>query len=128
MDKYRALILLGVGAVGAMAVLFGMDAMRGSVATQDHALYVDPLIDKQNLFITGRVTVQNVGGKDLTNVVVDFGDGDKLSLGTLESGKKVIVSPPPDNAMEYVMVSADPGVFVSKAYREPPKMVGMMGS
>lgn len=128
MDKYRALVLLGVGAVGAMAVLFGMDATRGSIATQDHALYVDPLIDKQNLFVTGRVTVQNVGGEDLTNVVVDFGDGDKLELGTLERGKKVIVSPPPDNAMEYVMVSADPGVFVSKAYREPPKMVGMMGS
>lgn len=121
-------MLLGVGAVGAMAVIFGMDAMRGSIATQDHALYVDPLIDKQNLFVMGRVTVQNVGGKDLTGVVVDFGDGDKLSLGTLESGKKVIVSPPPGNAMEYVMVSADPGVFVSKAYREPPKMVGMMGS
>lgn len=128
MDRYRALLLLGVGAVGAMAVVFGMDAMRGSIAVQDYALHVDPLIDKQNLFVTGRVTVQNVGGKDLANVVVDFGDGDKLSLGTLERGEKVIVSPPPDSAMEYVMVSADPGVFVSKAYREPPKMVGMMGS
>ena len=128
MDKYKALIVLGVGAVVAMGVVFGMDAMRGSIAVQDHALFVDPLLDKQNLFITGRVTVQNVGGKDLANVVVDFGDGDKLALGTLEAGEKVIVSPPPDNAMEYVMVSADPGVFVSKAYREPPKMVGMMGS
>lgn len=128
MDRYKALIVLGVGAVATMGVVFGMDVMRGSVAVQDHALFVDPLLDKQNLFITGRVTVQNVGGKDLANVVVDFGDGDKLALGTLEAGEKVIVSPPSDNAMEYVMVSADPGVFVSKAYREPPKMVGMMGS
>ena len=128
MDRYKALLMLGVGAVGAMAVVFGMDVMRGSIATQDHALFVDPLIDRQNLFITGRVTVQNVGGRDLANVLVDFGDGDKLELGTLKAGQKVIVSPPPDSAMEYVMVSADPDVFVSKAYREPPKMVGMMGS
>jgi len=30
--------------------------------------------------------------------------------------------------MEFVMISADNDVFVSKAYRTPPKMVGMMGS
>jgi len=30
--------------------------------------------------------------------------------------------------MEFVMISADNDVFVNKAYREMPKMVGMMGS
>jgi hypothetical protein len=30
--------------------------------------------------------------------------------------------------MEFVMISADNDIFVSKAYRELPKMVGMMGS
>ena len=30
--------------------------------------------------------------------------------------------------MEFVMTSVDNGVFVNKAYREMPKMVGMMGS
>ena len=128
MDNYKILIGVGVGVIGIMAVIFGQDVMRGNIATQDYEIYVDPLIDKQNLFITGRVTIQNTGGQPLTNVKVNFGGGDTLELGTLDAGEKVIVSPPTDNAMEFVMVSADPDIFVNKAYREPPKMVGMMGS
>ena len=128
MDNYKILIGVGIGVVGLMGVIFGMDVIRGNIATQDYEIYVDPLIDKQNLFIMGRVTIQNTGGEPLTNVRVNFGEGDTLDLGTLDSGEKVIVSPPSDNKMEYVTVSADPDVFVSKAYREPPKMVGMMGS
>ena len=76
----------------------------------------------------GRVTIQNTGSEPLTNIYVNFGAGDTLELGTLKVGQKVIVSPPPDNPMEFVMISADGGVFVNKAYREMPKMVGMMGS
>jgi hypothetical protein len=30
--------------------------------------------------------------------------------------------------MEFVMINADHDIFVNKAYREMPKMVGMMGS
>lgn len=128
MDNYKILIGVGVGVIGIMGVLFGMDTMRGNIATQDYEIYVDPLIDKQSLFVTGRVTIQNTGGEPLTNVKVNFGSGDTLNLGTLASGEKVIVSPPSENKMEFVIVSADPGIFVNKAYREPPKMVGMMGS
>ncbi len=76
----------------------------------------------------GRITIQNTGSQPLTNVYVNFGDGDTLDLGTLKKGQKIIVSPPEGNSMQFVMVSADNGVFVSKAYREMPKMVGMMGS
>ena len=128
MDNYKILIGVGVGVVVLMGVVFGMDVIRGNIATQDYEIYVDPLIDKQNLFIMGRVTIQNTGGEALTNVRVNFGEGDTLDLGTLDSGEKVIVSPPSDNKMEFVIVSADPDIFVNKVYREPPKMVGMMGS
>jgi len=76
----------------------------------------------------GRVTIQNTGHQPLTNVHVNFGAVDTLDLGTLKEGKKIIVSPPPDNLMEFVMISADNDIFVNKAYRELPKMVGMMGS
>ena len=127
-NGYMLLIGAGIGAVVLMALFFGMDLMRGTVAIQDYDIYVDPLIDKQNLFITGRVTIQNTGSQPLTNVRVNFGDGDTLDLGLLESGEKVILSPPSENSMQFVMVSADNGIFVNKAYREPPKMVGMMGS
>ena len=43
-------------------------------------------------------------------------------------GEKIILSPPSDNSMQFVMINADNDIFVSKAYRELPKMVGMMGS
>ena len=74
------------------------------------------------------MAIHNTGSQPLTGVTVNFGYGDRLDLGTLERGGRVIVSPPPENPMEFVTVSADNGVYVSKAYREPPKMVGMMGS
>ncbi len=111
-----------------MGLIFGLDITKLAIATQDYDIYVDPLIDKQNMFVMGRVTVQNTGSQPLSNVKINFGEGDTLELGTLKAGQKVIVSPPADNKMEFVMVSADPNIFVNKAYREMPKMVGMMGS
>ena len=111
-----------------MAAIFGLDVLKLSVSTQSHDIFVDPIIDKQNLFVTGRVTIQNTGSQPLTNIHINFGAGDTLDMGTLDPGQKVIVSPPPDNPMEFVMIDADNDIFVNKAYRELPKMVGMMGS
>ncbi len=54
--------------------------------------------------------------------------GDIQELGTLIPGQKIIISPPPDNEMEFVMVTAEEGILVNKAYRMPTKMPGMMGS
>ena len=114
--------------MGIMAVVFGSDIVKMSVPTQDYDIFVDPIIDKQNLFDIGRVTIQNTGSKPLTNIHINFGDGDIMDLKILESGDKILLSPPSENSMEFVMISADNDVFVSKAYRTPPKMVGMMGS
>ena len=122
------LLGLGVGVIVVMVVVFGNDLLRMSVSTQDYDIFVDPLLDKQNLFVIGRVTVQNTGSETLTNIRVNFGAGDNLDLGTLSPGQKVILSPPAGNPMEFVMVTADNDIFVSKGYRQMPKMVGMMGS
>jgi len=119
---------VGIGAIVIMAVIFGADILKLSVSVQDHDIFVDPILDKQSLFVMGRVTIQNTGHQPLTNVHVNFGAGDTLELGTLKVGQKIIVSPPPENPMEFVMISADNDIFVNKAYRELPKMVGMMGS
>ena len=128
MKQYTIFIIIGVGIIGIMAAIFGFDVMKLSVATQDYALFVDPIIDKQSLFVTGRITIQNIGSQTLTNIHVNFGAGDTLDIKTLKSGQKIILSPPPGNPMEFVMINADHDVFVNKAYRELPKMVGMMGS
>ena len=128
MNQYTIVVGVAVGVIGVIAVVIGMDVLKMSVSTQDYDIFVDPIIDKQNLFITGRITVQNTGSQPLTNLRVNFGDGDVLELGSLDPGDKIILSPPPDNSMQFVQVSGDNGIFVSKAYRELPKMVGMMGS
>ena len=128
MNQYAVVMGMGIGAIGMMAVIFGADLLKLSVTTQEYDVFVDPILDKQSLFVMGRVTIQNTGSEPLTNVRVNFGSGDTLDLGTIKTGDKIIVSPPPDNPMEFVMISADNDVFVNKAYREMPKMVGMMGS
>lgn len=128
MKQYTVIIAVGIGGIGIMALIFGMDVLKLSVSTQDYDIFVDPILDKQSMFVMGRVTIQNTGLLPLTNVHVNFGAGDTLELGTINAGEKIIISPPSDNPMEFVMISADNDVFVNKAYREMPKMVGMMGS
>jgi hypothetical protein len=122
------IIAVGISGIGIMALIFGMDILKLSVSTQDYDVFVDPILDKQSMFVMGRVTIQNTGFLPLTNVHVNFGAGDTLELGTINVGEKIIVSPPSNNPMEFVMLSADNDIFVNKAYREMPKMVGMMGS
>ncbi len=128
MKSYTVLIAIIGGSIGIMAIIFGLDIAKLSISVQEYDLFVDPIIDSQNLFVTGRITMQNIGSKPLTNLHVNFGDGDTIDIKSLKPGEKIIISPPSDNSMQFVMINADNGIFVSKAYRELPKMVGMMGS
>ena len=89
---------------------------------------VDPTKEQQSLFVIARVLVQNTGTQPLTNLTVDYGDGDRDFIGTLNPGKAIILSPPSDNPLQYVTVTADGGIYEFKAYREPVAMPGMMGS
>ncbi len=89
MKQYTVIIGLGVGAIAVMAVIFGADILKLSVSTQDYDIFVDPVLDKQSLFVMGRVTIQNTGSETLTNVRVNFGAGDTLDLGTIKAGKKL---------------------------------------
>ncbi|MBI2127776.1 MAG: hypothetical protein HY476_03650 [Nitrosarchaeum sp.] len=128
MKQYSIIIAISVGIIAIMTLVFGLDILKLSISTQEYDIFVDPIIDKQSLFVTGRVTIQNTGSQPLTNIHVNFGAGDTLDIKTLKSGQKIILSPPSDNPMEFVMINADNDIFVNKVYRELPKMVGMMGS
>ena len=128
MNNYTILIGAGIGVIVIITLVIILDISKVAIATQDYDIYVDPLIDRQSLFVVARVIIQNTGSQPLTNVKVNFGGGDTLELGTLDAGEKVILSPPVENELKFVQVTADPDIFVSKAYRSPPKMVGMMGS
>ena len=128
MKQYTVITAAGIAIIAIVAVIFSGDILKLSIPTQEYDLFVDPILDKQSLFVMGRVIIQNTGSQPLTNIHVNFGAGDTLDLKTLKAGQKIILSPPPDNPMEFVMISADNDIFVNKAYREMPKMVGMMGS
>ncbi len=128
MKTYTVFIGAGIAAIAIIGVIISLNFFQMVIPTQDYDIYVDPIIDDQNLFVMARITIQNTGSQPLTNVRVNFGGGDTLELGTLDAGKKILVSPPPDNELLFVQVSADQDIFVSKAYRSLPKMVGMMGS
>ncbi len=128
MAAYKFLIIGIVAAIVAVGAILGFYLTRGTIATQDYEVDLDPFKDPQNLFVTARVMVQNTGAKPLTNVVVNFGDGDVLAVGTMTPGQKVILSPPQENSLVQVKLTADNGISVTKQYRVPPKMPGMMGS
>lgn len=128
MGSYKYLLVVGIVAISIIGVLITLSLSKGVISTQEYQIDVDPFKDPQNLFVTARVMIQNTGSKPLTNIMVNFGDGDLQPLGTLEPGQKVILSPPEDNSLHRVVVTADNNIAVSKEYRIPPKMVGMMGS
>lgn len=128
MTVYKYLIVGAIISISVITILITLSISKGIITTQEYEIEVDPFKDPQNLFVTARVMIQNTGSKPLTNVLVNFGDGQVQSLGTLTPGQKVILSPPENNSLHIVSVSADNVVSVTKEYRIPPKMVGMMGS
>ena len=123
-------ILLGCGIGGAAAVIILVITMAfpGSTVTSDNSILVDPTKEKQSLFVIARVMIQNTGNHPLTNITIDYGDGDKDFISILKPGKTMILSPPDGNSLQFVRVTADGNVDVYKAYREPIAMPGMMGS
>ena len=123
-------ILIGcsIGGAAVIIILVVTMAFPGSTTTSDSSILVDPTKEKQKLFILARVMIQNTGNYPLTNITIDYGGGDKDFIPTLKSGKTIILSPPNDNSLQFVRVTADGGIDIYKAYREPVAMPGMMGS
>ena len=128
MGNSKFTIIGSVAALTGIAIaIFGVLTM-GNFSQETYSISVDPTKEKQTLFIMARVSIQNTGTGSLTNVQINYGEGHKDYLGTLKPGQLIIVSPPHDNSLQYVIVSAEPDIYVSKVYREPIGMPGMMGS
>jgi|TARA_B100001559_G_scaffold64837_1_gene52432 hypothetical protein len=125
-SKFIVIIAISIAASGIFAAIFFL--FPTGVSSGEYGIMVDPTKEKQSLFIMARVSIENTGSLPLTNVRVNFGEGEILSLGTLKPGQDIIVSPPAGNSLQYVIVTANEGIYVSKVYREPIAMPGMMGS
>lgn len=124
MKRIYPFLALGVGIVAiTVFLLFSIF----TVATQNYAISVDPIKDNQYLFSTARVMITNTGKLPLTNIVVNYGDKvDRLT--SLSPGENAMLSPPVNATLNSVTVTADHGIIVTKDYRTPLKMPGMMGS
>ncbi len=127
-SQKNILIGCGIGGVATIIILVISTAFPTSITIADNSIMVDPTKEKQSLFVLARVMIQNTGDQSLTNITIDYGDGDKDFIPTLKPGKTIILSPPDGNSLQFVRVTADGGIDIYKAYREPIAMPGMMGS
>ena len=127
-SQKNILIGCGIGGAATIIILVISTAFPSSITIDDNSIMVDPTKEQQSLFLLARVMIQNTGDQSLTNLTIDYGDGDKDFIPTLMPGKTIILSPPNDNSLQFVRVTADGGIDIYKAYREPVAMPGMMGS
>ena len=93
-SQKNILIGCGIGGVIAVIILVITMAFPGSTVTPDNSILVDPTKEKQSLFVIARVMIQNTGDQPLTNITIDYGDGDKDFISILKPGKTIILSPP----------------------------------
>ena len=115
------------GGIAIVAIVVTVLIIQGP--TEKYAIFLDPFKDKQSLVTDTHVTVQNVGKEALTNVVVYYGGSSKPDIiPILEPGERRILSPSAGSDLQEVTVTTDQGVNVTKPYRTPINMPGMMGS
>jgi hypothetical protein len=126
----RSLIFASIGGASIVVVTVLLLFSVFAISTKDYAIDIDPIKDNQNLFSTARVTLTNTGKLPVTNINYG-GNGtthaiEKLAL--LSPGEKILLSPPENSPLRSVTVTADHGLSITKAYRIPWKIPGMMGS
>ncbi|HKZ60998.1 MAG TPA: hypothetical protein VJZ68_01095 [Nitrososphaera sp.] len=118
-----------VVAAAAGIVAVALIAMFAStLPTKDYDLSVDALKDAQPTFIDVRVVVKNTGRLPLTNVLIDYGTEKEPVISTLQPGGTMSFSPPEGVQLDYVTVTAEPGIKKVQPYRTPIKLPGMIGS
>lgn len=108
---------------GALILVYGFHLLSA-----DYNLEIDPLKDEQNLFSTARVTLSNTGKLPLTNVVINYGGQRTESVESILPGQRLLLSPPGNVPLDFVTVTTNEGLNMTKMYRTPIKLPGMMGS
>ncbi|HSF00436.1 MAG TPA: hypothetical protein VLA48_06025 [Nitrososphaeraceae archaeon] len=90
-------------------------------------LNIDALKEQQSLFTHTRVTITNTGKQPLTDIKVDYGNKTE-TVKSLEPGQSYPLSPPAGSDLQKIIVTSEQGINITKEYRTPIKMPGMMGS
>jgi hypothetical protein len=123
----RSIVVVIISAIialsGVLIVVYGFN-----IFSEDYNLEIDPLKDEQNLFSTARVALSNTGKLPLTNVVINYGGQSTESVESISPGQKLLLSPPGNVPLDFVTVTTSEGLNLTKMYRTPIKLPGMMGS
>jgi hypothetical protein len=116
-------IAVAIASAGIIIIVYGMN-----LSAANYNLDIDPLKDEQSLFSTARVMLSNTGKQPLTNVVINYDGQSTETLASISPGQKLLLSPPENVPLGFVTVTTNEGLNVTKAYRTPIKLPGMMGS
>jgi hypothetical protein len=122
----RLVVIMAAGLGTVSAIMVGL-LLMSTIPTENYSLDVDPMKDEQSLFVNARVVLTNTGKMPLTNLRVDYGSTTE-SVSRLDPGQKVSLSPPSGSNLNTVVVSNSEGINVTKDYRKPIKLPGMIGS
>jgi hypothetical protein len=90
-------------------------------------LEIDALKEEQSLFTHTRATITNTGKQPLTNIKVNYGNKSE-TVRNLEPGQSYPLSPPAGSDLQRIIVTSEQGINITKEYRTPIKIPGMMGS
>lgn len=123
----RSILVVIIGVIiassGVLIAVYGFN-----IFSPDYNIEIDPLKDEQNLFSTARVALSNTGKLPVTNVVINYDGQMTESLELISPGQKLLLSPPQNVPLDFVTVTTSEGLNLTKTYRTPIKLPGMMGS
>jgi hypothetical protein len=121
------LTIIMVAAVIALAATIITILIISIMPTRDYSIDVDAMKDEQSLFVNARIVLTNTGRQPLTDVVVYYGNRNEV-IKMINPGEKIYLSPPEGSRLDVVEVTANEGINMTKEYRKPIKLPGMIGS
>jgi hypothetical protein len=121
------LTIIMVAAVIALAATLITILIISIMPTRDYSIEVDAMKDEQSLFVNARIVLTNTGRQPLTDVVVYYGNRNEV-IKMINPGEKIYLSPPEGSRLDVVEVTANEGINMTKEYRKPIKLPGMIGS
>ena len=119
--------IIMVAAVIALAATLITILIISIMPTRDYSIDVDAMKDEQSLFVNARIVLTNTGRQPLTDVVVYYGNRNEV-IKMINPGEKIYLSPPEGSRLDVVEVTANEGINMTKEYRKPIKLPGMIGS
>lgn len=101
-----------------------------SIPTRSYSLEIDALKDPESLLVNSRVVLKNSGTQPLNDIIVVYDNNAKFSekINTIKPGETIILSPPSGTSLNNVNIKTKEGIDISKEFRSPIKLPGMIGS